>query len=598
MVGKEKSVSVVHTASSGRPYRKFAVPDIETPNTASSGRPYRKFAVPDIETPNSREKQSSFFGGIAQRVMRAVRAFSSSRAVSEDNAAPASPGPVHAAVVSQPGSPHRLRHPSANVFPPATPLVTLPLGSLRGATDNRYGQLPEAQPSPLHVPAPQAQQPQQVIYNFYYMNTPSEAEQHNSIPTMPNRSLSTPVHTTPQWRPRVSTGTPFRLSLKRARQDDIPVQPPKVEQARPQGLPRPVLGFAAQSSLPPQQATEAVPPTKSLFGVGSSASIAPPTTSFGFGGAAPTKPAEPLKTAASNSFGTASAGSASAVPESAAPKESKPVVSNPFGGAPVAPSPFSAPAAPAAAPKASSGFGGFVKSGPPAVIVEEDGFASGADSGDDDDVKEVAKPAPTAAFGFGGAATTNPFGATPAAVTPGANPFSFGGAPPTKAAEPSKPVVSNPFGAASAAVTPAANAFSFGGAPAAKAVEPSKPVVSNPFGGAPVAPSPFSAPAAPAAAPKASSGFGGFVKSGPPAVIVEEDGFASGADSGDDDDVREVAKPAPTAAFGFGGAATTNPFGAAPAPATTSNPFSFGAPSGTATPSPFGGTNPFSFGGK
>ncbi|RNF03349.1 hypothetical protein TraAM80_05928, partial [Trypanosoma rangeli] len=124
-----------------------------------------------------------------------------------------------------------------------------------------------------------------------------------------------------------------------------------------------------------------------------------------------------------------------------------------------------------------------------------------------------------------------------------------------------------------------------------------------------------------------------FVRSGPPAVIPEDDGFAPNAES-EDEDTKKPMPTAPTSskpfslgtassltkpAFGAGAvavpAAPLNPFsfgsgsgggGAAPAdkPAAPSNPFSFGSGSGSGSGSggaapadkPAAPSNPFSFG--
>ncbi|EAO00210.1 hypothetical protein C3747_14g34 [Trypanosoma cruzi] len=231
----------------------------------------------------------------------------------------------------------------------------------------------------------------------------------------------------------------------------------------------------------------------------------------------------------------------------------------------------------------SAGSGGFVRSGPPAVIPEDDGFAPNAGSDDESPKKPSIASAPPKPFSLGtGSLSAKPApgtGSNSAPVAP-SNPFSFG----------------NSSGGAAPADKSAAPSNSFG------------VVVSNGLtvqGGN-------------------SAGSGGFVRSGPPAVIPEDDGFAPNAGSDDEGPKKPSiasappkpfslgtgslsAKPAPGTGSNSAPVAPSNPFsfgnssgGAAPAdkPAAPSNPFSFGNSSGGAAPAdkPAAPSNPFSFG--
>lgn len=294
-----------------------------------------------------------------------------------------------------------------------------------------------------------------------------------------------------------------------------------------------------------------------------------------------------------------------------------------FGAKPTTTTAASTTTAPAAAPAT----GGFVKAGPPAVIADDDGFASNADSGDEKgEEKKAAAPAAPAkpAFSFSastlkpaftGATTTPTAAATaPAASSqaPPANPFSFSPKPaekPATAAAPpaaSAPKMNGFFKTGPAAVIPddsgfAPNADSDGEdgdkAPAkaesAPAAASKPPAFSFNIGNAAPAfgsnngTTPTSAAAPPASPPKAFSFApkpadaapasttpfpNSFVKAGPAAVIPDDSSFAPNADSDDDNDNAT------------GGAKRSRSDGAAPAPAPASSPFSFTASASAAKP--------------
>ncbi|KAF8276253.1 Nucleoporin NUP98 [Trypanosoma cruzi] len=227
--------------------------------------------------------------------------------------------------------------------------------------------------------------------------------------------------------------------------------------------------------------------------------------------------------------------------------------------------------------------GGFVRSGPPAVVPEDDGFAPNAGSDDEGPKKPSNASAPPKPFSLGtGSLSAKPTPGTGLNSAPVAssNPFSFG----------------NSSGGAAPADKPAAPSNSFG-------VVVSKGLTVQ--GGN-------------------SAGSGGFVRSGPPAVVPEDDGFAPNAGSDDEGPKKPSnasappkpfslgtgslsAKPAPGTGLNSAPVASSNPFsfgnssgGAAPAdkPVAPSNPFSFGNSSGGAAPAdkPVASSNPFSFG--
>ncbi|KAF5225218.1 hypothetical protein ECC02_001764 [Trypanosoma cruzi] len=227
--------------------------------------------------------------------------------------------------------------------------------------------------------------------------------------------------------------------------------------------------------------------------------------------------------------------------------------------------------------------GGFVRSGPPAVIPEDDGFAPNAGSDDEGPKKPSIASAPPKPFSLGtGSLPAKPAPGTGPNSAPAApsNPFSFGNssggaAPADKPAAPSNPFsFGNSSGGAAPADKPAAPSNSFG-------VVVSKGLTVQ--GGN-------------------SAGSGGFVRSGPPAVIPEDDGFAPNAGSDDEGPKKPSIASAPPKPFSLG----TGSLPAKPAPGTgpnsapvaPSNPFSFGNNSGGAAPAdkPAAPSNPFSFG--
>ncbi|KAF8293453.1 Nucleoporin NUP98 [Trypanosoma cruzi] len=365
-------------------------------------------------------------------------------------------------------------------------------------------------------------------------------------------------------------------------------------------------GFAPNAGSddegPKKPSIASAPPKPFSLGTGSlSAKPAPGTGP----NSAPVAPSNPF------SFGNSSGG--------AAPADKPAAPSNPFsfgnnsGGA----APADKPAAPSnsfgvVVSKGltvqggnSAGSGGFVRSGPPAVIPEDDGFAPNAGSDDEGPKKPSIASAPPKPFSLGtGSLPAKPApgtGPNSAPVAP-SNPFSFGNnsggaAPADKPAAPSNPFsFGNNSGGAAPADKPAAPSNSFG-------VVVSKGLTVQ--GGN-------------------SAGSGGFVRSGPPAVIPEDDGFAPNAGSDDEGPKKPSiasappkpfslgtgslpAKPAPGTGPNSAPVAPSNPFsfgnssgGAAPAdkPAAPSNPFSFGNSSGGAAPAdkPAAPSNPFSFG--
>ncbi|RNF24341.1 hypothetical protein TcG_00827, partial [Trypanosoma cruzi] len=99
-----------------------------------------------------------------------------------------------------------------------------------------------------------------------------------------------------------------------------------------------------------------------------------------------------------------------------------------------------------------------------------------------------------------------------------------------------------------------------------------------------------------------SAGSGGFVRSGPPAVVPEDDGFAPNAGSDDEGPKKPSNASAPPKPFSLGtGSLSAKPTpgtGLNSAPVAPSNPFSFGNSSGGAAPAdkPVAPSNPFSFG--
>lgn len=282
------------------------------------------------------------------------------------------------------------------------------------------------------------------------------------------------------------------------------------------------------------------------------------------------------------------------------------------------PSTFSAPAAPQTATAIP-----FIKLGPPAHIPADEAFAPGQHSSDEDEPKPASKSSPPAApFG---SSVKPAFSFAPAAATGGPSPFVFGGAsaataapvgnPFLSAAQPLAPTAAKPPAPAPAAApinsffkpgpqavihdddgfaTDADDSDDDEDANTARPAEAPKPAFSLGLGsgGATPPPNPFGSSfkpltgsvAAPAPAPPATGGFGGFFKLGPAAVIANDDGFAPGADDDDSNDnangssggqkrtrTEDTAAKMPSFVFGQGG-------GAAP-----SNPFSFGS----------GGVNPF-----
>ncbi|KPA80684.1 hypothetical protein ABB37_04861 [Leptomonas pyrrhocoris] len=351
----------------------------------------------------------------------------------------------------------------------------------------------------------------------------------------------------------------------------------------------------------------------------------------------------------------------------------KPAESGPLFGAksatPVTPA-FVFGAKPAATtttattPASAQPFGGFVKKGPPAVVADDYGFAPNADDGDADDSKNKdADSATTAAkplgfsfhasglkpaFASPGTTTTATTASAPAKAAPLPNPFSFSPKPKEKTGD-APPASTTDSATTSASAAPKGNGFVKAGPPAVmpdddgfasgadsddedEANAPAKTesaTATKPLGftfnsasfkpafnsGSPppsTAPKPFSFAAKPAetAAPPAAP-FGSFVKAGPPAVMPDDSGFASNADSGGEDGEDNVKKTKTdtatraTAPFSFSANATGvakpafgtggTTFGSSSTPVNnSSSPFTFAAaassPSSAEAPA-----NPFKF---
>jgi hypothetical protein len=240
-------------------------------------------------------------------------------------------------------------------------------------------------------------------------------------------------------------------------------------------------------------------------------------------------------------------------------------------GAPTANATTATPATNAAATKPNP----FFKAGPPAVMPDDDGFASGADSDDDTNSFAKAGKAGNAAPAKSLAFSLNATGLKPA--------FGSASPPPTTTTTPPAPSSSCPSSP-----------------PAPFTFATTKP--------ADTSSSPTSAPAtsaAPAAPPSNS-----FFKAGPPAVIADDSGFASNAESDDDTDGKSNAQKtninstAPTTAGVFSfkpnvsapsttfGASATK-FGATTGTNGPASPFTFGAASTSTAATP---ATPFKFG--